>query len=237
MSALTPILARTPVTAITDVLARMEEIGAALPPTDGVACFNQLYMEVTRAVIASAPAGGFANQAFLSELDVAFGNLYFAALSALDAGAPVPPAWSPLFEVRGSNEIAPIQFALAGMNAHINRDLPVGLVRAFAKLGLEMDDPSPEYSDFEHVNDVLAATESRMRDEYFTGLLAQLNKSFPGAEDVIAMWSVRKARNVAWENGELLWKLKAHPTLQDDYVGVLDRSFSFAGRLLLQPTI
>jgi hypothetical protein len=28
----------------------------------------------------------------------------------------------------GGEDVAPIQFALAGMNAHINRDLPLALV-------------------------------------------------------------------------------------------------------------
>ena len=95
MTALAPILARTPVSQIGDVLARMQEIEAALAPTDGIACFNRLYFTVTTNVVAAEQSGVFASVAFLSALDVAFGNLYFDALSKLEAGA-APRAPGPL---------------------------------------------------------------------------------------------------------------------------------------------
>ena len=237
MSDLTPILAKTPVDRIEDVLARIEEIDAALPATDGIACFNKLYLQVTRNLLAAEQAGEFVSLTFLSVLDLAFGNLYFSALKEMDSGGDSPAAWRPLFEARSSTGIAPIQFALAGMNAHINRDMPVGLVRAFSSLGIEMTDPSPQHDDFERVNDVLAATEAQMHATYFTGMLAQLDKTFSGAEDVIAMWSVRKARELAWANGEILWELRRQPLFEDEYVtALLDGGFGFAGRLLLQET-
>ena len=101
MSALAPILAGTPVAAIDDVLAVQRAIDAALPPSDGVACFNRLYLAVTSNVRAAEQQGGtFGDVPFLSSLDVAFGNLYFAALAALEKGSPVPRAWAPLFAAR-----------------------------------------------------------------------------------------------------------------------------------------
>src|SRR5260221_303500 len=158
MSSLSPILARTPVTAIEDVLAIMQQIEQALPPIDGVACFNKLYLQVTRDVLAAEKKGAFESIPLLSALDVAFGNLYFAALRADDAGgaSAAPPAWRPLLEARSSTQIAPIQFALAGMNAHINRDLPVGLVDTFVGMGSDMNDSGTQHDDFQRVNDVLA---------------------------------------------------------------------------------
>jgi Family of unknown function (DUF5995) len=238
MSSLTQILALTPVARIEDVVAVMQQIEEALSPTDGVACFNKLYLQVTRNVLAAEQKGGFDSIPFLSALDVAFGNLYFAALQADDAGgAGLPPAWQPLFEARASKKIAPIQFALAGMNAHINRDLPVGLVQAFTGQGIQMLAPSPQHDDFERVNDVLATTEGEMRTSYFSGMMAQLANTFSGAEDVVSQWSVCKARDVAWTNGEILFKLhNSLPFLEGDYIATLDRGFAFAGRLLLQPT-
>ena len=117
-------------------MARMTAIDQALPPADGISCFNKLYLEVTKSVLAAVGQTTFADPGFLTRLDVAFANLFFAALSAFEAGSPdTPHAWSPLFEARASSVIAPIQFALAGMNAHINRDLPVALVDIFAAAG------------------------------------------------------------------------------------------------------
>ena len=57
---------------IDPVIERMTRIAAELPETDGVACFNDLYLAVTRAVAAEATGNGFEDPTFLSGLDVAF---------------------------------------------------------------------------------------------------------------------------------------------------------------------
>ncbi len=236
MSDLGPILDRTPVTRVEDVLARMQDIDATLPPTDGVACFNKLYMAVTANVIAAENAGTFAGPAFLSALDVAFGNLYFAALRQLETGAPAPRAWTPLFAARSRADVAPLQFALAGMNAHINRDLPVALVQTFSSLAIPMTRPSVQTQDYDRVNDVLASTEQTIAETYFTPLLESLHRDAHGLDDVVANWSVREARAAAWTNGAALWLLRSEATLSRDYVDALDGIVGFAGRGLLVPT-
>ncbi len=236
MTALAPILARTPVSQIGDVLARMQEIEATLPVTDGVACFNRLYLAVTANVVAAEQSGVFASAAFLSALDVAFGNLYFDALSKLEAGAEPPRAWAPLFGARARSDIAPLQFALAGMNAHINRDLPVGLVQTFAGLGATMVRPSAQSADYDKVNDVLATTETTVAQTFFTPLMESLHRHFDGVDDIVANWSVREARAAAWTNGEILWRLRGDTTLSDSFVDALDGTVGFAGRGLLIPT-
>jgi hypothetical protein len=236
MTALAPILARTPVARIEDVLACMSAIESALPPTDGVACFNKLYLAVTTNIIAAEQTSAFGSATFLSALDVAFGNLYFAALTALEMDAAPPRAWAPLFAARSATNIAPLQFALAGMNAHINRDLPLGLVDTFTGLGIEMARPSAQASDYDKVNDVLAATEATIAKTYFTPLMESLHHDFGGLDDVVANWSVREARAAAWTNGEALWQLRAMPALTRDYVDALDGLVGFAGRGLLLPT-
>ena len=58
----------------------------------------------------------------------------------------------PLFTQRSKKGVAPLQFALAGMNAHINRDLPVALVATCRELGIELRDGSPEQADYVQVN-------------------------------------------------------------------------------------
>jgi hypothetical protein len=236
MTVLAPILARTPVTTIDDVLARLNEIQGVLPATDGVACFNRLYLAVTTNVIAAEQNGTFASTAFLSALDVTFANLYFAALTQLETGAAPPRAWAPLFATRARADIAPLQFALAGMNAHINRDLPVGLVQTFAALGIAMARPSPQATDYDSVNGVLAATEASVAETYFTPLMKTLHRDFHGLDDIAANWSVREARAAAWTSGATLWQLRAETTLSRDYVDALDGVVGFAGRGLLVAT-
>ena len=103
MSLLIPILAQTPVGRIEDVVARMAAIDQALPPTDGVSCFNKLYLEVTKSVLTHVEQATFADPQFLTNLDITFANLYFAALSAFETGSSATPrAWQPLFQVRSS---------------------------------------------------------------------------------------------------------------------------------------
>jgi len=237
MTVLAPILQRTPVLTIEDVLARMVEIDAALPARDGVACFNKLYLRVTEGVIAAAKDAEFRDSVFLSQLDIAFGNLYFAALRALEDGGGAPPrAWSPLFDRRASDDIAPLQFAFAGMNAHINRDLPEGLRQTFVQLGLELTRSGPAYEDYQRVNPILEKVEADVKADYVSGLYAEIDHDFHGVDDLLAMWSIRTAREAAWTNAEAMWHLRGNPTLVGNYLGMLDRMVGFAGRGLLVPT-
>ena len=118
-----------PVTSIAEAISRMEAIEAALPAADGIACFNRMYLDVTRQVNSQLGQGFFADPTFMTQLDVDFANLYFAAAGAAGDPAAVPLAWRPLAEQRAAAGIEPVQFALAGMNAHINHDLPLAVVR------------------------------------------------------------------------------------------------------------
>ena len=68
-----------PVTSIAEAISRMEAIEAALPAADGIACFNRMYLDVTRQVNSQLGQGFFADPAFMTQLDVDFANLYFAA--------------------------------------------------------------------------------------------------------------------------------------------------------------
>ena len=106
-----------PVTSIAAAITRMEAMAAALPAADGLACFNRMYLDVTRQVNSQLGQGFFADPAFMTCLDVAFANLYFAAADTTGDPAAVPLAWRPLVQQRAAAGIQPVQFALAGMNA------------------------------------------------------------------------------------------------------------------------
>jgi len=237
VSVLSPILAGTPVAAIGDVVASMTAIDQALPPGDGISCFNKLYLGVTQNVLDAVGTTTFADPAFLAALDVEFANLYFSALRRFDAGgSDVPRAWAPLFDARSERTIAPIQFALAGMNAHINRDLPLALVTTFAARGLAPSGGCPQHQDFEKVNALLATTERQVKDRYLDELMRKLDVVFAGVDDVVAIWSVARARDAAWTNGGVMWHLRGSGPLEQDYLATLDRTVGFASRGLLVST-
>jgi hypothetical protein len=223
------------VKSIEEVIARLAAIDVSLRPSDGVGCFTRLYLAVTRSVQERLGQATFANPAFLERLDVLFATLYLDAFDAQSASpGNVPHAWAPLFEARGRHGIAPLQFALAGMNAHINRDLPVALVACWRELGLSDTDQA----DFERVNDVLALVEGNVKQQYLGGHLRLLDKLIHRVDridDVVAMWDIRRAREAAWVNAQALWALRGDKRLAANYLSVLDRSVGLASRGLLQP--
>lgn len=65
---------------IADVLHTMQTIDATCIDGDGLKWFNWLYLQVTQATAERIAAGGFADPAWLAQLDVQFARLYFSAL-------------------------------------------------------------------------------------------------------------------------------------------------------------
>jgi hypothetical protein len=224
---------------VPDVIGRLEAIEASTPKSDGVACFARLYREVTQGVDAELAQQSFADPRFLERLDVCFAGLFFSALASYEQDpSTAPSAWTPLFSQRSRRGIAPLQFALAGMNAHINRDLPAALVTTCSELRLDLRDGSPEHRDFERVNVLLAQVEARIRRSYLTGWLARLDRivhRVDRIDDIVAMWDVGRARDAAWTNGMTLWALRGEASLAAQFLLTLDRMVGLAGRGLLVP--
>jgi hypothetical protein len=218
---------------IPEVIARMEAIEGALPRTDGVAIFNRLYLEVTRAVDAASAGTVFENRPFLERLDVVFAGLYFDAEATINTGASCPEAWRPLVETRAQAH-EPIQFALAGMTAHIGHDLCIALVTTCEQFGLAPDDDSAVHRDYQRVDGLLATVEGKVAGWFDTGLIADIEDVTPKATDeALALWSLTAARDVAWEHAKLLWGLRDAGVLRDAYLDVLAQSTALAARAML----
>ena len=224
---------------VAEVVARLEAIGASLPSSDGVCCFSRLYLAVTEGVQAHLADAGFADPRFLARLDVVFADLFFAAFEAFERDPAQPPrAWLPLFEARSRRGIAPLQFALAGMNAHINRDLPVALVATCDELGLVPAADSVQHADFKRVNAVLASVEKEIKHQFLSGWLRFVDRHLHRVhriDDIVAMWDVARARDAAWVSAATLWAIRGDAALTSYYLATLDRMTGFAGRGLLVP--
>lgn len=227
---------------VADVLGRLSAIDRALPPSDGVKWFNKLYLEVTQQVAASVSEQHQAEAApgFLEALDVLFAKRYFEAFDAAGNGPPLPAeypfhAWKPLFETRFKTSVAPVQFALAGMNAHINHDLAIAVCDTCAARGAEPRDDGPEHEDYESVNGLISKVEKEMKAWMMTGLLKDLDLAFGPVDDTVAVWNVHRARDAAWIRAEVIWSLRPLPRLREDYESMNDRAVGFAGRALLTP--
>jgi Family of unknown function (DUF5995) len=220
------------------VLERMRAIDAAVPERDGVAWFTKLYLGVTEAIAEAVAGTAFRDPEFLVRLDVVFANLYFASLRDWLADADrAPRAWAPLYSCRKRKRVAPIQFALAGMNAHVNRDLPVALVAVCRERGVDLSRAKRQHEDYVRVNPLLAVTEAKVKRWFATGFVGVVDVALGSEDDRIAMWNVGRARDAAWVNAQALWTLRGLPILQRRYLATLDRTVGFAGRGLLVPVV
>jgi len=221
---------------IGEVIAMMESLDNVLDVDDGLKWFNLLYLMVTKDVEAQPPAGGWADPHALEHLDVVFANFYFRDIVAWHNDPnSAPRAWQALFEARYRAGVARIQFALCGMNAHINHDLPLAIVQADEDLDLIPDQNTPQHQDFEYANSIFEQVEPEIMQYLATGLLGMIAEDLGKFGSVFAMWKVRQARDTAWTNGEILWQLRSIPPARDKFLGVLDKMTGFAGRGLLIP--
>jgi Family of unknown function (DUF5995) len=220
------------VTSIADAIARMEAIGAAVPAADGLGCFNRMYLEVTQQVDSQLKAGFFADPAFLTQLDITFANLYFEAVEAADHPLAVPLAWRPLVERRAEPGIEPIQFALAGMNAHINHDLPLAVTGTCAALATSPA-AGTHLADYQKVDRLLDAAEQSVRQSFESAPELAVDRHLQAVCDLVGSWSINSARDVAWNNSLLLWDVRENPAARGLLCDSLAATTALASRMLL----
>jgi Family of unknown function (DUF5995) len=227
-----PPVPQAPVTSVAESMARMQVIENTTSANDGLACFNRMYLEVTRELDSELGQGSFADLAFMTELDVAFANLYFEAVDAAGSNSAVPLAWRPLVERRGDTGIEPIQFALAGMNAHINHDLPLALVAACTNLAT-VPTAGTHLADYHKVDALLDAAEQSVRQSFESAPELAIDRHLRAVDDLVCGWSINAARDLAWGNSLLLWQLRDDSFARGLFLDSLAASVALASRLLL----
>lgn len=219
---------------VADVVGILEKIQAICGDNDGLKWFNGLYLEVTQAVEARVNSGEFAGPGWIAALDVEFAGFYFAALRSSLTGGETPGCWQALFDRRDQAPVARIQFALAGMNAHINHDLPMAVVSTCETTGIAPRHGEPQYDDFTALNTTL--------DSLIEAAKLALRVRLPGdsipevcaLDDTLAAWSLSAAREGAWNNAQLLWHLAADaPWIGDGFMDMLDGLTALASKTLL----
>ena len=205
-------------------------------PRDGVLRFNRLYLAVTRGVKSAVEQPGyFHNPDMIAQLDVLFAQLYFDAVDAVDRGARPALAWRALFAARDNQAILPIQFAVAGMNAHINHDLPIALCEQWKVERRRPSRSSHTYGDFLKINQILKDEEKKEKGSLELGVLRELDRGQLGRlEDRLALWMVEEARARAWKDGSYLWYLRHLPLGRKLWLATIDRVAAMLGEALLE---
>ena len=224
--------AQTSPQSIPDVLELLQTIDNTCVEGDGLKWFNRVYLQVTQAVESRVAAGGFNDPAWLSNLDVQFATLYFKALHGALVGAACPGCWKAMFSCRQQIRIARIQFALAGMNAHINRDLAFAIVATCQAGNTVPRHGTPHYNDYSSLNTTLDALIDSAKQTLNVRLLGDPLPPVSHLEDLIAAFNLAAAREQAWNLAESLWQASAFAGIQMD---AIDGLTTVIGKALLVP--
>ncbi|MFD5406874.1 DUF5995 family protein [Streptomyces griseorubiginosus] len=212
------------------IVSRMRALDETLPERDGVAVFNRVYRAVTEAVDRCVDAGRFADARAAITLDVRFAERYLTAVDAVARGHRPPACWRPLFQFRRHPGVRPLQFALAGINAHIGHDLALAVVDTCRSLGCEPTDVEDE---FDRVGDLLVSLEERIREELMPG--PDVLQVADPLTHLLGAWSLDRARDATWTAARALWALRGLPDVAEEFTERLDTAVGFAGRMLLTP--
>ncbi|MFI6289646.1 DUF5995 family protein [Streptomyces sp. NPDC051018] len=213
-----------------DLIERMRGLRSRWPGTDGVAVFNRVYLAVTEEIRLRIDAGEFPDRRTAVTLDVLFARRYLTAVDRAESGGRPPACWRPLFQYRRHPGVRSIQFALAGINAHIGHDLALAVVDSCAALACE---PADLEGEFDRVGEILTLMEERVREDLMPGPDA-LEIADP-LTHLLGSWSLDRARDGAWSAARLLWNVRGLPDLAEEFTGGLDRAVGLVGRCLLTP--
>lgn len=208
------------------VLARMRALDERLPPHDGVAVFNRVYLTVTETLHRRIEYGAFPVPRRAETLGVRFAERY---LAAVEADRP-PACWRPLLQHRRHPGVRPLQHALAGINAHIGHDLALAVVSSCRALDCE---PRVLEADFDRVGETLVALEEQIREDLMPG--PDLLEVADPLTHLLGSWSLERARAGAWAAARLLWTLRRSPELAEEFRESLDAGVGLVGRCLLTP--
>ncbi|WP_327188647.1 DUF5995 family protein [Streptomyces xinghaiensis] len=215
---------------VRDAMERMRVLEAALPRQDGVAVFNRVYLSVTRELERRIAAGHFRDPALTAGFAARFARRYLAAVDAEGAGRRPPACWRPLFQQRRHPGVLPVQFALAGVNAHVGHDLALAVVDTCTARGCE---PQALRSDYERVDEVLVELEERIREELMPG--PDLLDVADPLTHLTGSWCLARAREGAWAAAGVLWELRGADGLREEFRERLDTGTGMVGRFLLTP--
>jgi hypothetical protein len=235
-STLLAIAASGSVRSYAEIASRLRALDAELDARDGLVWFNRWYAALTAALIEGARRHRFVEPTFVERLECHAADRYFEALSAhlTDPGSG-PSAWEPLLQARSRPGLLPVQHAIAGINAHVNHDLPVALVSSFAELDEAPVSESPAHVDYSRLGSILDGVLCDAAAWLSAGGHDELVSEESQLEAVLSIWSSKRACEGAWAAAEVRWALRVSPLISHHHLEALDRMVGLAGRSLLCP--
>ena len=193
--------------------------------------FAALYRQVTLKIEQGISEGQFDDNVRMNEFTARFANRYFSTIDAYRKGNKLSKAWEIALEATEQTESILVQHLLLGINAHVNFDL--GVATAQTAPGNEL--PSLR-NDFERLNDILADLLDRVQEVIaeFSPWMDILDRVGGRKDELVANFSIIKARQSAWEQAELL--AFQTPSQQQPLLEVIDSKAAFLGRIIVNPS-
>jgi hypothetical protein len=234
------VLAVTPADIVTvlDQLAEVQRLLDRVPPDFGdnpVSDFNRLYRTITASIYGRLQAGHFRDPVFLELLDVEFAKRYLDALRMWsDASDDTPGAWTVLFRRLRDQTVRALPAAAAGVNAHINYDLPFALIATWEQLACEPCE-GPQHEDYLLINEVFFDAIPTLRRGYLENWQLFFDHLNGKLDDWYQDLLVEVTRDLAWRSAERIWALRREPVAFERARASLDRNARLLGGLLLSP--
>lgn len=224
-------------------LTDLQTVLLRLAPEDGtdsngenpVANFNRLYRTITAKIVDGLVAGDFEDPVFLELLDVEFAKRYFHALRLWCATSPhTPRCWNVLFRKLRDVEIRPLPAASAGVNAHINYDLPFALISTWQQLGSNPDN-EVQHRDYLKINEVFFDAIPALRRSYLTTWQLTIDRLNGKLDDWYQNLLVEFTRDLAWQSAQRIWPMRDNLESMRNAQASLDSNTALIGRALLAP--
>jgi hypothetical protein len=223
-------------TDLQDVLTRL----APEENTDGngenpVANFNRLYRTITAKIVDGLRAGTFEDPVFLELLDIEFAKRYLHAMRLWCGASPhTPRCWRVLFDKLRDTEIRPLPAASAGVNAHINYDLPFALISTWQQLGSDPDNEQ-QHRDYLQINEVFFDAIPALRRSYLTTWQLTIDRLNGKLDDWSQNLLVEFTRALAWQSAQRSWPMRDNLVSMRNAQSSLDDNTTLIGRALLSP--
>lgn len=227
-----------PVSTIAEVADRLGEVyehartSSTAGDDDGIACFSGLYQTITRTIDVTP----YEDRAFLERLDLEFARRYFAGLRAYAVNrTSAPGPWKLLFDARSNPRIERVQFAAAGVNAHINYDLADALLGTFP----DFLPNEARRRDYDTVDEAFKRHMDSLREYYDAPFGDSLwdRTVLDRLANLVGDMLVRGTRATAWDDAMDVWHSRDRTKARTQMLGRLDVEASFLGRALLLPIL
>jgi hypothetical protein len=237
---ITEVVSRTP-RDVLDVVTQLGDLHVLLnkvTPDDSnnpIADFNHLYWTITSTVLDHLNQGAFQDPEFLTLLDVEFAKRYFNALRLWGEAAPdTPHSWRVLFRHLRNRAIHSLPAAIAGVNAHVNYDLPFALLATWTRL---CSGPSTvtQHQDYLHINEIFYEKIPELRRGYLSYWQLVIDRLNGRLDDFVEDRAVEIARDHAWHDAERLWEMRDDPEAIRRAGTSLDHHTAMIGWVLMSP--